>query len=54
MLTDRQRKWIRNLGIGGAAFLLYALFVWGYFQVEQFSADRPDITFGQAVWYVIL
>lgn len=54
MLTDRQRKWLRNLGIAAGAFLVYTVFVWAYFQFEQFSPSRADITFGEAVWYVIL
>ncbi len=54
MLTDRQRKWLRNLAIGVCAFLMYAGFVWAYFQFERFGSGRADITFGQAVWYVVL
>jgi voltage-gated potassium channel len=53
-MTDRQRRWLRYLAYGIAAFLVYAAFVWAFFQFETFNSSTPTLSFGQAVWYVVL
>lgn len=53
-MSDRQRRWLRYLAFGVAAFLIYAFIVWTYFQFETFSNTNETLSFGQAVWYVTL
>ncbi|MFB6355887.1 MAG: hypothetical protein ABEJ65_05165 [bacterium] len=53
-MTDRQSKWLKNISIGFVAFFLYTIIVWVYFQYETFAPGQPDISFVEAIWYVIL